>query len=386
MMPAIMLYTLAATAMASALSLAILNAIAYATLQSLPSPTPGSGLAPLSLSVISWMALTVLGLLLHKDVRGEHQWSKWKTGVFYFTGAYLLIAAASSSATMTTAGLPSGLWISRSIVWAVSVLSQGLYFGFLLATTTQKKPEPARPRSYPRELKSIPDSPSSIAPPAAIHDPYTRGAFDTNKSSLRKFPRRSRRYPGGALSLENPSEAKYNSFDTSSSTSSSPEPSPTKDQLSNAFAGQDTRPLLRGNGSIRSMPSLRQQRVQHSLDSLVERSPTASLDSSSASTLTLADTREHNIHPLFRSTSPSPPPTPTRGTMVRASPSAGQTITKSTLTRMKSARSLRTPSPLPGSEEGAPGLALVHGGQIRRSRSTTQYGQRYELSESPDER
>lgn len=383
MTSAIMLYTLAATAMISALSVAILNGVAYATLQSLPSPTPGSGLAPLSLSVISWVALTVLSLLLHKDVRGERQWSTWKMGVFYFTGAYLLIAAASSSGTMTTASLPSGLWISRSIFWAFSILSQGLYFGFLLATTMQKKPEPAWPRSYSQELKPIPDSPSSIAPPAAIHDHCTRGGFDTRMTSLRKFPRRSKRYPGGALSLENPTEAKYDSSDSSSSTISSPEPSPTKDHLPNTFSDRDTRPLLRGNGSIRSMPSLRQERVQQSLDSLVQRSPTASayhLDSPSASTLNLADSREHNIHPLFRSTSPSPPPTPTPGTMVKASPSAGQTITKNTLTRMKSARSLRTPSPLPGSEEFPPSL------QIRRSRSTTQHEQRYELSESPDER
>ncbi|EDN06344.1 hypothetical protein I7I51_06722 [Histoplasma capsulatum] len=45
---------------------------------------------------------------------------------------------------------------------------------------------------------------------------------------------------------------------------------------------------------------------------------------------------EDNIHPLFRTSSPEPPPGTTRGTVVTASPVAGQTISKNTLSRIKS--------------------------------------------------
>ncbi|PGH18307.1 hypothetical protein AJ79_00646 [Helicocarpus griseus UAMH5409] len=45
---------------------------------------------------------------------------------------------------------------------------------------------------------------------------------------------------------------------------------------------------------------------------------------------------EDHIHPLFRSSSPGPPPATTRGTVVVASPAAGQTISKTALSRIKS--------------------------------------------------
>lgn len=388
-MSATMFYLLAVTATLSTFAVAILNAIAYASFQSQPDSTSRVSQAPLSLSVITCVALIVLSLFLHKDVRGHQGWPEWKLGLFYFTGVYLLIAAASTSATMTTDDPSSGLGTSRSIIWSLSLLAQGQYFGFLLVASAQKTTPPIWPSSYSQELSRA-DSSNTITPPPAAHDPDPRaGGFDTRRSSLRRFPRRSNRYSGGTLCLQNTDEPKHNSFDTSSSTTSSPEPSPTHGHMPNTFTEHDTRPLLRGNGSIRSMPSLRQEQVQHSLDSLVQTSPTSStfpLNSPSLSTLNLAEAREQNIHPLFRSTSPSPPPTPTPGTMVRASPSAGQTITKNTLTRMRSARSLRTPSPMPGSEESPTGPAPVPTGQIRRSHSTTQYEQRYELNESPDEK
>lgn len=403
-MSAIMLYTLAAAAMISTLIATVLNGLAYASLQSLPSHRSAFGLAPVSLGAISCVALVVLSLLLHKDIRGDYQWAGWKIGVFYFTGAYLVIAALSTAGTMTTNELPSTLWIARSVFWAASILTQGLYYGFLLMKPSQKKSYPTWPRSYSQTLKPLPEAPSSSPPPPQpAYDPYPRvEGFDTRRSSLRKFPRRSNRYSGGTICIQSFKESMHNSFDTNSSTISSPEPSPTTDRMPDTFADRDTRPLLRGDGSVRSMPSLRQEpKVQLSLDTLVQTSsPTAStfhLDHPTESTTNLSDGREHNIHPLFRSTSPSPSPTPTPGTMVKASPSAGQTITKKTLTRMKSARSfrehtMRTPSPLPSTELGDQtlvhkgsdsGLSFLHAGHIRRS--MTQYKKRYGLNESPDE-
>ncbi|KAK2804692.1 hypothetical protein FQN50_006532 [Emmonsiellopsis sp. PD_5] len=67
------------------------------------------------------------------------------------------------------------------------------------------------------------------------------------------------------------------------------------------------------------------------------------------STRQRAHSFEEHIHPLFRSSSPGPPPGTTRGTVVTASPAAGQTISKNALNRIKSGSF----SSLPGSGCGS---------------------------------
>jgi len=64
---------------------------------------------------------------------------------------------------------------------------------------------------------------------------------------------------------------------------------------------------------------------------------------------------ESHIHPLFRSDSPTPPPTATPGTVVTAAPNGGQTLSDKasirTLTRMRSGSLPTVPSPL--SQQGS---------------------------------
>jgi hypothetical protein len=74
--------------------------------------------------------------------------------------------------------------------------------------------------------------------------------------------------------------------------------------------------------------------------------------------------------------------------MLKASPSAGQTLTKGTITRMRSARSLReqsmrAPSPMPDVELDE--LPRVRKDPARGSFTTTQ-SEKYELNESPYEK
>ncbi|KAJ6010461.1 hypothetical protein N7451_001873 [Penicillium sp. IBT 35674x] len=388
-----LLYSLGGASTFSVFVVTILNALAYGAVQSLSSSTRTTELAPVSLSAVSCVALIMLTFLVHKDVRHSYQWPRWKIGVFFLTVAYLIIAAGSTAGTMATNHSLSSLWIARSIVWGLSVFAQGFYCGYLLVVCFQQKSETAWPRSYnlSQELKALPDTPTSVTPPAQVSDPYPEmNRFDTRRGSLRKFPRRTNRDSGLSLELSKP---KHGSIDTTSTTSTIQSPSePTQ------FQEYKTRSLLRENGSIRSMPSLRHDvSRQLSLDTLVQPSPTAStfhLDSPTGSMETLT-IQEHNIHPLFRSTSPCPSPTPTPGTRVKASPSAGQTITHQTLTRMRSARSLResrpSPSPFLSEEEMAQArkepdsglLSFIDAGHVRRS--ITQYEKRYDLNESPYE-
>lgn len=436
MSSAMLVYSLAGAAVLSAIIVTILNGLVYAALQSLPSHTPTTGLAPVLLSTLTCIALLALSLLTHKDVHSDVHWSTLKTSIFCFTGVYLLISAISVAGTIATNDLNSSphhgnIFIARSIFWALSILTQGFYYGFLLVTLARRKPCPDWPRSYSQELKTLPESPQKVHSPArTLCDPYPElKKFNTRRSSLRKYPRRSNRFSGGTICAES-TRTKHDSFDTSSSMLSSPSPSPTTENMpvqsqtqthqqkqtqADFFADRDTRPLLRGH-SFRSMPSLcHETNIQLSLDSLVQTSPTASsfaLDSPSGSTLTLPETyhtnnypyatatatvslpssptfssfgstREQNIHPLFRSTSPCPSPTPLPGSTVKASPSAGQTITQKTLMRMRSARELRElRKEKEASSRSGMWMGMGRAGYVRRS--ITRYETRGELNELPE--
>lgn len=418
-MSSILLYTLAGVSLLAAIIVTILNGLAYAALQSAPH-APAAGLAPVALGVLTCAALIGLNLTLHKDVRNGQQWPRWKQGVFYFTGAYLLIAAASITGTMAKDELRStannqGLFIARSVFWSFSVFTQGLYYGYLVVALVQRNSTTAWPHPYSQDLKleSLPDSPSTLTPPSRIGEPE-EFKFDTRRSSLRKYPRRSHRFSGGTLCLQNTltptttntttntttttnntntntKAPRPNSFETTSSVSTILPQTPTEPTF-HPNSQNDTRPLLRN--SIRSMPSLRRDHIPASLDSLIRPPPLSPSSPSISSRLspdspTTPTAVESNIHPLFRSNSSSPSPSPGPGTSVKASPSAGQTITKQTLTRMRSARSLRererVPSPLP-----SPSLSVSLSAEEEREERVMAFMRggkgRYELNESPYEK
>ncbi|KAJ5736539.1 uncharacterized protein N7483_001664 [Penicillium malachiteum] len=400
-----LLHSLAAGSLLSVFIVTILNGLAYGEVRSLPSSNPATDLAPVSLSVVSFLALIMLTLLVQQEITQNRALPRWKIGILFLAIAYLIIAAASTAGSMAAdhTNTKSSLWIARSVFWGISVFTEGSFCGSLLIIAFQPQSDVLRwPHSYnlSQELKTLPETPTTVAPPApAICDSYPElPQFDTRRGSLRKYPRRSNRYSDGTLSLE-PSTNKHGSVDTTSTTSrSSQERSDPEQHLQLPSPSErDNRPLLRGSGSVRSMPSLRREPSLHlhqSLDNLVQVSPTAStlnLDSPTGSTECLAS-REQNIHPLFRSTSPCPSPTPSPGTRVKASPSAGQTITHKTVTRMRSARSLRetrrSASPFLSEEEIVEAkdyaqMGFIHAGHVRRS--ITQYEKRYDLHDCPEE-
>ncbi|KAJ5787046.1 hypothetical protein N7457_002036 [Penicillium paradoxum] len=380
-------YSLAAASLLLTLIATVLNGVCYAYSKASPD------VASIVLSAVSCVALIALGLLHHKNIQtGRLQW-------IYFTGGYLLLAAGASAGAMAMS--PQGsVFVVRSVFWALSVFTQGVYCGFLALTLAEEKSNPKWPQAYPQELNNISKSPSPLPSAPRVCD--LSELFEPKRSSLRKFPRRSSRYSDATLCPSSTKEEKNTSIDTSSSTRNSPTPSLTRDRT-DTLPDRDTRSLLRGANSIRSMPSMRRNSpTALSLDSLVQPpmpSPTTSastlhLDSptqsaSNSATWEYNPFSENNIHPLFRSTSPCPSPTFTPGTIVKASPSAGQTIQAGTLTRMRSARSLRdqnmrTPSPLPGGLEV--NESQGRGNQARGSFTQLLPEKKYDLNESPYEK
>ncbi|CAG7920102.1 unnamed protein product [Penicillium olsonii] len=327
-------YTLAGASLLSTFIVTILNGICFATSQA------SADVVTIILSAMGCLALITLGVLHHKNIQ------RGRVPCTYLTGGYLLIAAVASAGAMALS--PQGtVFVTRSVFWALSVFIQGLYCGYITTALFQAHSSPEWPRSYSHELKDMPESPTLIPAPPRVCD--LSELFEPKRTSLRKYPRRSSRYSDATLCPYEKSETKNNSIDTTSTHSP---PSPT-DKTTPA------RPL-RGSNSIRSMSSSRRNApTPLSLDSAVGPlpspsatlvdSPTTKPVSNPNSTWEYNPFRENNIHPLFRSNSPCPSPTLNPGTVVKASPSAGQTIPAGTITRMRSARSLResrTPSPL----------------------------------------
>ncbi|KAJ6179080.1 hypothetical protein N7519_009541 [Penicillium mononematosum] len=383
-------YSLAAASLLVTFIVTVLSGICYATSKASPD------VASTILSAVSCMALIALGLLHHQNIQtGRRLW-------ICFAGGYLLIAAAASAGAMATSPQAS-VFVVRSVFWALSVFAQGLYCGFLAMTLAQEKSNPQWPRAYSQEvhsqeLKDIPQSPNFLPPPPRVCD--LSELFEPKRSSLRKFPRRSSRYSDTTLCPTSTKEEKNVCIDTSSSTHTSPSPSPTRAGCQTHSQTGTLAPSSEAHTASVACPAYAAiPPAALPLDSRVHPpmpSPTASTiridsptqSSSNNPTWEYNPFSENNIHPLFRSTSPCPSPTFAPGTMVKASPSAGQTITAGTITRMRSARSLRdqamrAPSPLPGSESEEtirprpnPTLDFAHSQSVKR----------YDLNESPYEK
>lgn len=469
-------HCLAGAAVLFAFIVVVLDGLVYGHLRSLHSPTSTAELAAVLLSTITCIILLMLSIFLPRMIRnaGRHG-SAWSTTVLTFAGTSLLISTTCVAGTIVSHSLPNSsmstrILIARSICWDLSVLTQGLYFGFLLVTFAQCSPstEQGWPRSELQELEARPETPRSAgtcSPSPTLCDESYSGLphFDTRRSSLRKYPRRSSRYSGATICADNDLPSKYEPFDTSPSTASLPASSLTVEhvpthtqspQSSNSNSRVDNaarRPapaLSLRTSSFRSSSSLRRKinintppNIHVSLDTIVRQcsstpSSTTIANTSPAleSTSNLPETyafycsrkpfqttssvslpcspipsptlspshnlrnsrereRENNIHPLFRSTSPTPSPTPLPGSIVRASPSAGRTITQKTLMRMRSARELRASRHDRDWNQSAdsaslpdPGtwMAMGRAGYVRSS--VTRYEKKGDLTELTEER
>ncbi|KAL2854723.1 hypothetical protein BJX68DRAFT_32631 [Aspergillus pseudodeflectus] len=362
-------YLLGGASLLSTIIVTILHGSCYASLRTSAAGDSLLEAVTVSLSLLSCVVVLALILVWANDSTidpgAQQRW--WKTGTYGFCIGYLLIATGITAGAIawntvqsepTISPLRQALLIARCVIWAISVLGQGMLCGYLLTTLTNKKTNDNDQWSglISHELEAILPSRSGTINKGAskatsVISDSQRPSMDSvpqhQSSILRTASQRSTRYSGRTLIQ---ADSKPNSLDLEPMHISPPECAATRtsshDQDSESSPSRPQQ-LQRSNSEIK-----------RSLDSVMLRpfsfTPSHAPSSSTSSTETITPKRflpklklpdESNIHPLFRSDSRSPPPTATPNTMVLASPDAGQTISVKTLQRMRSTRSVGTHTP-----------------------------------------
>ncbi|PYH40310.1 uncharacterized protein BP01DRAFT_308646 [Aspergillus saccharolyticus JOP 1030-1] len=420
----------------------ILNGICYSFSRSLSSHIASVESAIVSLGTINCAVITALLFLWAKDVNARMgaQWRSHRAIFYSLIAVYLSIATGITaggiawSAVQSMTGKTSvthkhqTLMLSRCVIWAISVLSQGILGGYLLTSLSKRDAGGRWSSALSQELEILPDQVSVgdkeevvKAPSIVLESQRPSGEGKTSgdivpelqPSASRTESQTSNRYSGRTLYQH---DSKQSSLDLprthlagAESTVPRYQAREQPENLTVQPGGKEERnepPTIRRSysGPKRSFEGLPRQ-------SSVNRSSPATSSTHLAATsrpvppkLKLPD--ESFIHPLFRSDSASPPPTPMPGTTVIASPAAGQTISVQTLNRVRSTRSLRShaprsrsplfeqvdqplaelerksDSPEPsGRESPMPNFILA--ADVRSS--ITRYEKKYDLDESPDE-
>ena len=427
------------------------------------SNQPSFEAAIVSLSTIGCVALILLLVLrqIHPQTK-IWPWKSWQSVVHGLLIGYLFFAAGITAGVIgktltTTPSTP--LFVARNILWALSVFAQAIFSGLLLVpkTNSQNGSSSRWPRPRDHEMSALPDRshqrnttlPDStqtlvetFRPRLTLNLKASNHTLTPWNPSPSNVPSRvSSRYSGRTLYHQEPD---HNSIDLHSGVTSTKgkdhdvcnvadqEEPPSLSQQQQQQQQQATSPT-----SPSGMPHRSNSEARRSTDSLlILPSPglPSPIETSSPADSSCAETNkptrqrslpklnlppneqdQMNIHPLFRACSPSPPPTPLPGTMVKASPAAGTTISPQTLNRVRWSRSSnslrvsekrRSQSPfllermdLPEGERSEqdkssiaaataaatarPMPGIIMAADIRSS--MMQYEKRYELNESPHE-
>jgi hypothetical protein len=291
-------------------------------------------LAAVSLSAISCVALIILTLpLLGEGVEASSQVGKiWKVRARTLIGIYLFIAAVLVTGAMAWSGaqsliiIPNGssdpraeasLFVARCTMWAVSVFCQGLTCGLILLSLTERDNPPS---SFSWQANS---QKASAKWWGWIRWPAPAAELQAFEALLRTHPCQRDSKQGSLVShghgSENRKEPRV-----------SQENRDTDDHLDCGIPQ-----------TIRGV----QSEITRPLDSLIlpgsaSSPPSTAHSERSRAFFQLHNTSwEHNVHPLFRSDSPTPPPTPSLGSVITVAPAAGQTISFETLNKMRSCHS-----------------------------------------------
>ncbi|GMG46226.1 unnamed protein product [Aspergillus oryzae var. brunneus] len=396
-----------------------------------------------ALSGANCIVLIVTILFWLTDINNENirQLSAYRRRVYY-----TLIVYSAMTTGVTAGGIAWGttqaiieqqkmslgprqrlLLVTRIVIWAISVLTQGLFGGLLLMTLAEQSSRSRWSTSLSHDLDALHGHlaednglESTKQPQLVVDSP--KKSTDRKRScdssiAIQKSTSCATRYSGRTLYQQ---DSKHSSVDLNPPIAY-PECAVMRNTFNGYLYGHNSYAVGGdGDAGSRKMQGNKQE-FGCSLDTLRRQTSLRRSSDTSRSLqpevpskggppkLTLSD--ESNIHPLFRSNSPTPPPTAMPGTTVVASPAAGQIISMKTLHRMKSTNSLRSYTPRSRSplfertgqagEEihSKSGLSdgrcelnndqtftipnFVMAADLRRS--ITQYEKRYDLIESPNE-
>ncbi|PYI27633.1 hypothetical protein BP00DRAFT_429099 [Aspergillus indologenus CBS 114.80] len=424
----------------------VLDGICYSFSKSLSSHIASVESAIVSLSAIDCTMITALLFLWVKDVRAEvrAQWRGHRAILYGLIAVYLSIATGITAGGIAWSAVQSmtgkttvthkhqTLMLARCIIWAISVLSQGILGGYLLTSLTKRDAGGGRwSRSLSQELEILPDqasvgdkddvvkSPSIILESPRPSTEVKRSCDivpELQPSASRTDSQNSNRYSGRTLYQQ---DSKQSSFDLQRTHMAVTETTVTRSRTDDQPDNPTVNPSIMEERS--EPPKIRRSYsgAKRSFEGLIRQSSSTRSSPATSSTHLAAPaapgrpippklklTDESFIHPLFRSDSASPPPTPMPGTTVIASPAAGQTISVQTLNRVRSTRSLRSHVPrsrsplfeqvdqplvelerksesLERSGRESPMPSFIMTADVRSS--ITRYEKKYDLNESPDE-
>ncbi|PWY70192.1 hypothetical protein BO70DRAFT_432235 [Aspergillus heteromorphus CBS 117.55] len=395
----------------------VLDGMCYTFSRSLSSHISSVESAIVSLGAVSCVALVAVSYLWVNDLKSEAATPYRSRGACTYgvIAAYLSIAtgvtaggiawsaAQSMTAKTSVTKRHQSLLIARCIIWAISVLSQGILGGYFLTTLIKREPTPTPtpiPISPPTKWSPSPSQELDVlSEQASVKENHGRDSPSLTSESQRESAdlkpdgdtvppiqpsvsntesHTSNRYSGRTLFLH---DSKQNSLDLQRS------------YLSQGDSiGISSKPVEPPNdpagcpvgAKVRSEPPKIRRSYSDTKRSL-DASSTRSSPATSSTQLRL------------------PAPTPMPGTTVIASPAAGQTISVKTLNRVRSTRSLRSQGPRSRSPlfdqplqsmernadspepsgRGSPMPSFIMAADVRSSIS--RYEKKYDLNESPDE-
>jgi hypothetical protein len=392
-----------------------LTVLMAATIVEPNSRVKALGFFAFGLQVISTLSLVLFSTWYVRSILiNSLRWELRKLLAFVSVGisvsliASVITAASIGWTTVISHGHPTlgmkntshVIFLAWCIEWGASVLTQGLFYGYLIRWTVQRQVTRAHYR-FSRDLGSLGNSPemqearrpqtaetnqSGVSrdqvPSSPPRTPTSSDAFSSFRSSLSrtKLITRQLPFPRGSnnSSLDLPirdrgsQDEAFDSWDTSSvgpqireavhqSSPNSiraaplePIPGSRPDSPANALDG----PFL-PESPHQSSASLPPSTLDGSFLAQSPHQSSASLSSIPSSPINFSrPTSRHrtpsvddHIHPLFRTNSPTPPPTATPGTIVTAAPNAGQVISGRTLSRMRSGSLPSTSSPLANKQQ-----------------------------------
>ncbi|KAL4807835.1 hypothetical protein BDV18DRAFT_159048 [Aspergillus unguis] len=386
-------YLLGGTSLISTSISTIFNGICYGFSSSSIWGNSSIEVATVTLNIITCLVVLAL-VLVYANASKINARTPWKAceAIAYGLGTgYLLLAAAASAGTIAwstiqsashaeeSTGIHSGrsLFIARCIVWAISVLTQGMLCGVLLSTprTTPANTQDRWPTLISYELNAVVSNDTSrneAMRKEACNTAVSISEYDSQRPSLdtltqprssasasasasvsRTTSYRSDRYSGKMSTQTDSTRESFDSNTTCVPVSRPESTACTRRDTQEEHTKSQSQSQLQPQPQPQRFSQRASSQIKRSLDSVMLR-PTSSLSAPGPSMAApepptkakrplprLKVPDESNIHPLFRSCSLSPPPTATPTSMVLASPEAGQTIDKKALQRMRSSREVR---------------------------------------------